>query len=105
MSIQYCCHSFKGLIDTAGERGHSVIVVRIQNRLIFRLQSRGLAHRDLANFRKISIPIEVNLLLTVTVAHCPFCGCRLQKLLDATPAEYSDLAMKHEPYSTLVEDY
>jgi hypothetical protein len=104
MNIQYCCQGFKGLIERAGERGASVIVVRMfKNQLKFRLQSRGIAHRDAANFRKIAIPIEVNILLTVTIAYCPYCGRRLEELLDATPAEYAALATKHESLNTVPE--
>ena len=101
MSIEFCCHGFKGLLDRAGQRGPSVIVVqKSPSQLKFRLQSRGIAHEDQTEFKKIVIPIAVNFETAVTIAYCPYCGRRLEELLEATPAEYADLAAKHEDFRT-----
>jgi len=62
MSIQFCCQPFKELIDRAGQKGPAVVVSRRgSNPLKFRLQSRGVAHQNEVAFKKISIPIEVNI--------------------------------------------
>jgi hypothetical protein len=96
MSIQFCCQGFKGLLNRAGQRGPSVIVVeKSSDQLKFRLQSRGIAYEDLEGFKKIIIPIEVNIWTTETIAYCPYCGSCLQELFEAAPKEYTDLAAKH----------
>jgi hypothetical protein len=106
-SIEFCCLGFKELTDRAGQRGPSVIVLqaRSQNRLKFRLQSRGIAYKDEADFKKLSIPIEVNIRMTDAIAYCPYCGSHLQELLEASPAEYAELATKHKPFATMPGDF
>jgi hypothetical protein len=101
MSIQFCCQPFNDLINRAGQKGPAIIVVkRSPNQLRFRLQSRGVAHQDEADIKTMSIPIKINLSMTVGLNYCPFCGRYLQEMLEATPAEYEELATKHMPLTT-----
>ena len=102
MSIQFCCRRFKELIDRAGQRGLAAVVSRNgQNPLKFRLQSRGIAHEDEVESKKISTQIVINIQTQQAIEYCPYCGSHLQKLLDATPAEYEELAVKQHTFVTM----
>jgi len=98
MSMQFCCRRFEEKIDRAGQRGFAIVVSRDgQNPLKFRLQSRGVAHGDETKVKKISTQIIVNIWTQQAIEYCPYCGRRLQELLDAAPADYEALAKKHLP--------
>jgi hypothetical protein len=102
MSIQFCCQPFKELIDRAGQRGLAAVVHRYgANPLKFLLQSRGIAHEDVVEPKEVSTRIVINIQTLKRIDYCPFCGTRLQELLDATPAEYEELAVKHHPFVTM----
>jgi len=102
MNIRFCCSRFKELIDRAGQRGLAVVVSRNgQNPLKFRLQSRGVADQDEVESKKISTRIVIDIQTLNTIEYCPFCGKHLQKLFDATPTEYEELATKQHPFVTM----
>jgi hypothetical protein len=102
MSIQFCCNRFKELIDRAGQRGSAIVVARNgQNPLKFRLQSRGVAHENEVDATRISTQIIINISAQQAIEYCPYCGTRLQELLDATPVEYEELAVKQHPFLTI----
>jgi hypothetical protein len=103
MSIQFCCRRFKELIDRAGQRGSAIVVSRNgQNPLKFRLQSRGIAHENEVEAKGISTHVIINISAQQTIEYCPYCGTRLQELLDATPVEYEELAMEHKPFVAML---
>jgi hypothetical protein len=102
MNIRFCCSRFKELIDRAGQRGLAAVLHRYgANPLKFLLQSRGIAHEDIAESKKISTRIVINIQTLKRIDYCPFCGKSIQELLDATPAEYEELAVKQHPFVTM----
>jgi hypothetical protein len=81
MNIRFCCRPFKEQINRAGQRGSAIVVSRNgQNPLKFRLQSRGVAHENEEEAKKISTQIIVSIWTQQTIEYCPYCGRRPQEL-------------------------
>jgi len=98
----FCCPGFQHRVADAGQRGIAVLVVNTSEGIRFRIQSRGIAFDD---ERKIgpmpSAPdMKVNVSCVVGLLYCPFCGRRLQDLVNASPKAFEDLAGKHKPFYT-----
>lgn len=97
-----CCDGFESLLQSAGERGLGALVVDVGGVLEFRLQSRGVAHRDVVSVARPNINAPerwLNVSQSTGLRFCPFCGVRLERLLRANTQHYQELARTHAHYS------
>jgi hypothetical protein len=97
----FCCEGFENLVGCAGERGIAALVRRTPDGLKFVLQSRGVAYADEGNLRPMPIPVNVNIACSVGLSYCPYCGTRLQQLVESAPHFFGRLAEKHEKLHTV----
>lgn len=82
-TIPLCCGVLCGMIENAGQRGLSAIVVTgAGGKLGVRMQSRGIdSDVDLAQALVPDCRIGVNVCSEVALAYCPFCGTHLEGVL------------------------
>ena len=97
----FCCPGFQHRITDAGQRGIAVIVIRTSDGIRFRLQSRGIAFEDERKIRPVpdSPEIKINIAEECGLQYCPFCGRRLQELVEASPRPFEELVEKHKKFS------
>lgn len=82
-SVRYCCGMFQDLVESAGERGHAVVVLDggKHSRHAFLLQSRAT---DAAQpFTEVTT-YPVALVATMAISYCPCCGTELKRFYDHT---------------------
>jgi len=94
----FCCQGFQNLISNAGKRGLAAIVVRRPlARLDFLLQGRGVAYEDEASLGpNHPLPVRLTISANLGLQYCPFCGYRLQKLIEKSPEPFEALAKEHQ---------
>jgi len=65
---------------------------------MFLLQSRGIAFEDVAKLRgnPNAADMKVNISFDIGLQYCPWCGRRLQELVEALPEAFDELAEKHK---------
>jgi hypothetical protein len=102
MNKIFCCPGFQHLVGDAGQRGLAVLVVKTSEGIRFRLQSRGIAFEDVSKIRPApDYPdIKINVACESGLQFCPFCGRRLQELLQASPEAFGELAERHKEFYT-----
>ena len=94
-----CCDRLQSAIANAGQRGIAVVVRRVPEFFIVYLQSRAVAFGEEDRLVQQRIDAQLNLVYTVGIAFCPWCGKRLDDLAEAAPAVFADLAKTHEPFA------
>jgi hypothetical protein len=73
--VKWCCGTFKGWYDSAGERGIGVLVDRqTDGASTFTIQSRSI---DLDDEGPTDHPRPITLVTDVQIHFCPWCGRRL----------------------------
>lgn len=100
---KFCCAGFQHLVAAAGERGIACLVIDDGERIAFTLQSRGVAFDDEDNLRAFpdAPDIKINISSESGLRFCPFCGRRLQDLIDVHPEEFRDIAEQHKKMRTV----
>jgi hypothetical protein len=110
----FCCEGFKNLINNAGQRGVSALVIyNAPGRFRFELQSRAVTREDELLLSQTQMPgslllhnhppqIEhVALTANIRVNYCPCCGTKLQKLVTfSTKRSFEALADEHKKIYT-----
>jgi hypothetical protein len=106
----FCCEGFKSLINNAGQRGVSALVMRsASGRFRFDLQSRAVTREDELLISQTQMPgsmrlhnhpaqVEhVALAANIHLNCCPFCGTKLQNLItSSTKRSFEALADEHK---------
>jgi hypothetical protein len=94
----FCCAGFKNLIERAGRRGLSAVVLRFpQKKLGFLLQARAVALEDEGVIGpNHPLPVRLTVSSSIGLQYWPFCGQLLKKFLEKSPSEFEALARKHE---------
>lgn len=114
----WCCESFDQTVDMAGKSGFSIIAVQTEFDDIkyFALQSRPFEQRTLDYLNSVnpstgsdnwpqviddrghSIPWNVSMQLGLQ--HCPYCGAKLDTLIQKHKNNFDQLASKHVDLKT-----
>ena len=94
----FCCAGFENLIERAGQRGLSAVVLRFPlKELGFLLQARAVALEDEGVIGpNHPLPVTLRMSSSIGLQYCPFCGQRLKKFAEKSPSEFEALARKHE---------
>lgn len=94
----FCCTGLQHRVTDAGQSGIAILIVDTPEGIRFRLQSRGIAFED--EPKLVPMPgapdIRVNIACETGLQFCPFCGRRLQDLVNARPKAFADLAERHK---------
>jgi hypothetical protein len=94
----FCCQTFENTVASAGERGLAILVERTPDGIGFNLQSRGVAYEDIGKLRPVpEQDVIINVSRDVMIRYCPWCGRRLQELVQLAPELFAELARTHEP--------
>jgi hypothetical protein len=101
----YCCDGFSNLIMAAGERGNAALAVEKRGRLYFLLQSRGVAFEDESKLRPASIEVTINIASCTGLRFCPFCGRKLEELIQDSPDFFENLAAHHEKFLAAIRGF
>ena len=78
----WCCPTFEGLVDGAGQRGMSIFVATIAERDCFILQARALDDGEdlsLSRSASLSVSVPITLVEDMVISHCPACGSALHQ--------------------------
>ena len=99
----FCCYGFQNLIDSAGERGIAAVIQKKPNRLRFLLPSKGIDFADESKIKSNSDShlednYRINISCTTGLQFCPFCGKKLQELIDLYSDEFEIIAQKHSKF-------
>lgn len=100
--MKACCMGLENMMANAGMRGLSVIVVREEKGIGFRLQSRGCDVNDIDNLRSGSNDpaLRLNIVTQTGMLYCPFCGEKLSNLVDRSFGYFNDLVDKYRQYES-----
>ena len=90
-----CCIPLKNLLDDAGRRGVSALVRHTDTGINFLLQSRGIDFTDEPKLHPVDLDLSINISCDIKIRFCPFCGRRLQELIDTSPEYFDKLAQEH----------
>ena len=95
----FCCPGLQNSIQAAGQRGMAIIVVNTLGKTRLLFQSRGIAFDDLGKMRPMpdAPDVKINVSSEIGLQYCPWCGKRLEKLLNASPEVFAGLAERHKP--------
>jgi hypothetical protein len=90
----------QNLIESAGQRGMSVLINQTSGGFRFSIQSRAVSSEDeaLISGTPTPLPIEGNMTISASIGlnYCPFRGTNLQKLVrSSTKKHFQALAEKH----------
>lgn len=98
--VKLCCAPFQGLIDSAGERGLSAIVVPGPKGPQVRIQSRACDHAQQADVRATRSTSGglVNLLTQTGLKYCPHCGTRISKMVKRNREYFDRLVVEHRKF-------
>jgi hypothetical protein len=96
----FCCAGLENAVKRAGERGIAIILEKQGDRVRFLIQSRGVAKVDeekLAEFckSKPELDLWINISAETGLKFCPWCGTRLQDVIDSHQKEYVRLSEQH----------
>lgn len=94
----FCCAGFENLVRAAGERGIAALVREEPDRLMFMLQSRGIAFEDERKKIRTDSEFIINVSCNVGMRFCPFCGTQLRDLVDRNPKGFRELAFHQRKY-------
>jgi hypothetical protein len=101
--VMFCCIGLKNLIESAGQRGISVLVHERSGGFRFSLQSRAVSKEAevLLSENPTPLPIKGNVTLSANIGlnFCPFCGTNLQTLVTPlTRGRFEALAVEHKRF-------
>jgi hypothetical protein len=99
MSALLCCDRLQSSLANAGQRGIAVVVRRLPEFFIFYLQSRAVAFGEGEGLLHHRLEARINLVSTVGIRFCPWCGRRLDDLAETEPAVFAELAKCHQPFT------
>jgi hypothetical protein len=95
----YCCDGFRNLVSLAGERGPAILARETSaGHLVFVLQSRGVAFEDISKLRPVPIDIKINVDAVIGLRFCPFCGRKLEELVQESADLIRELAGEHKKF-------
>lgn len=96
----FCCPGFENSVRNAGQRGIAALAKRTCDGIVFVLQSRGIAFGDESQIGPMpGFPdIMINVSCTTGLRFCPWCGRRLQDLVEASPRVFEKLVQKHKKF-------
>ena len=95
----YCCDGFRNLVSLAGERGPAILSRETSTgEVVFVLQSRGVAFDDVNRLRPVPIDIKINVDAVIGLRFCPFCGRKLEELVQDSPDLFRELAGEHKKF-------
>ena len=83
-----CCDIFTELLNSAGEKGFSIIPVSHQNTYKFFLQARSTGQKDVEK-KGLSV-------VERAISYCPWCGCNLEHVVSKNRSKIADLAEKNQ---------
>jgi hypothetical protein len=92
-----CCDRLQNRIDAAGKRGIAIVVRQTPEFFIFYVQSRAVAFGEESSLPQ-QIEQTINLICSVGILYCPWCGERLDDVVEAYSAEIADIAKQHERF-------
>ena len=100
MNKMFCCPGFQNSIQAAGQRGLAILVHKTSSGGMFLFQSRGIALEDVGKIRpNPSAPdMKINVSSETGLQYCPWCGRRLQELIEASPEAFEELAREHKSF-------
>jgi len=94
MINQFCCNVLSNSLQTAGQKGYSVIPAKIENHEVgyyfifqFRSADENQSKDKLIVYERV-------------IKYCPWCGIELSRLVETFKKEISDLA-KRNAYLTI----
>jgi hypothetical protein len=93
-----CCDRLDSAIANAGHRGIAVVVRRVPEFFIYYLQSRAVTFGEEEPLVQQRMEQRINLVYTMGVGFCPWCGTRLDDLAEALPGVFDNLANQHEAF-------
>ena len=93
-----CCDRLESAIANAGQRGIAVVVRRVPEFFIYYLQSRTVTFGEEERLVEQRLEQRINLVYTMGIGFCPWCGRRLDDLADASPWVFDKLANEHEAF-------
>lgn len=98
MNKMFCCHGFQNRVEAAGQRGMAIVLHKTSSGMMFLLQSRGIALEDVKSVQLNPFPldIKINVSSEIGLQYCPWCGRRIQDLIEASPEAFEALAEKHK---------
>jgi hypothetical protein len=95
----FCCEGFRNLASLAGQRGLAILVrENFEGKMIFVFQSRGIAFDDVAKWKAVPIDIMINVDAVVGLRFCPFCGRKVEQLVQESPEFFRDLMLEHKKF-------
>jgi hypothetical protein len=98
LSRMYCCIVFENIVKSAGERGLSILIKKLGDKLCFCLQSRGIAFPDVEKIRSGGPDMMINISAEQCIKFCPYCGKRLDKVINANLDHFEKLAAQHKKF-------
>ena len=93
-----CCNRLESAVDNAGQRGIAVVIRRVPEFFIYYLQSRAVTFGEEARLVQQRLEQRINLVYTMGIGFCPWCGKRLDDLAEALPELFNKLANQHEAF-------
>jgi hypothetical protein len=76
--MKYCCSMFQDLLDDAGHRGQSVVVIDGGRQCRYQFLLQGRATKSNQPFQEVtSNPVAT--VMKMGIAYCPFCGVNLSE--------------------------
>lgn len=94
-----CCNGMDSLVNSAGERGISVVLLHTEYGPQVRLQSRSVGVRDadaLAAIESLDGSGKVSLVNQVGFQFCPFCGEKISESLSASDVYVKEMIEIHK---------
>jgi len=98
----FCCSGFQHSVEAAGQRGLAVLAHKTSSGIMFLFQSRGIAFEDVKKVgpNPSATDIKINVSFETGLQYCPWCGRRLQELIEISPEAFVELAEKHKKFYT-----
>ncbi|MCG8701129.1 MAG: hypothetical protein MI922_23955 [Bacteroidales bacterium] len=102
--MKYCCDPFYHALANAGKKGFAVVVSGNGDSVIYYMQTRicdfDAVDDILAKFKSLPEPLGVSLPFQMQkkIAFCPFCGKKLDNLMQTFQDETIELIELHKKY-------
>ncbi len=97
----YCCTFLENMIRSAGEQGLAILVCKTDEGLMFAIQMRSVAVKDIQSIAKQSStmpPVCMTVSGSVMIRYCPSCGKLLSDLIPTDPEAFKSLGDQHEKF-------
>ena len=104
MMIKYCCDPFFHALDNAGKKGFSIIASKENDDVFYYIQSRLCNFKDkdefVAKFKSLPKPLGISIPMEMQkkIEYCPFCGKRLDTMLQTFNPETMEILDEHKKY-------